>query len=162
MAKLLIALSPLFLLFTCSLKHKPDAKIVRYEYSIHGSMAQPIHQFTVEKINDKTCRLSYFNHDREFDSWDSMHDKDGNFVLDTSKEPIALLDSIQQIFVEHKMWTYKKNYQPTLQVLDGNSWSLNITLDDGTSYSSSGYHSKPKDDGIDVIINMLKRKFNGI
>lgn len=162
MTKLLLALSPLLLLLTCSPKHEPDAKIVKYEYRIHGSMAQPIHQFSVEKIDDKTCRLSYFNHDRKFDSWDSMYDEDNNFILDTSTEPIELLDSIQKIFTEHKMWKYKKDYQPVLQVLDGDSWSLYITLDDGTSYSSGGYHSGPKDDGMDVIIDMLQEKYKGL
>lgn len=67
----------------------------------------------------------------------------------------TLLDSIKNVIVEHKMQNYKDTYRPPFEVLDGYSWHYRARFDDGTSLYSSGYNSRPNDDGLNIINTML-------
>lgn len=144
-------------LSSCSTGIKPNGNVTCYEYHEQGMMAQPIVEFKVEKIDDKTCLVSYYNHERP-----PRQDKNGEYILDKSEQPIELLDSISKIVADHKMLKYKKHYKPIFEVLDGESWYLTITLADQSQSSSSGHCAGPKDDGMTIITRMLRERFTGL
>ncbi len=143
--------------FSCGKGTKSDSKVLSYEYSHNGTVAQPLAQFKVEKLDDDSCLVTYYNHYKEL-----SHDEYGNYKLDKSKQPIELLDSISMIVKEHKMRKYKKDYKPILDVLDGDSWHLDIQFEDSTSISSHGYCAGPGDDGMTIILRMLRDRIEGL
>lgn len=144
-------------MFSCSNTPKSQSKVIRYEYSHNGTVAQPISLFKVEKIDNDSCLVTFYNHDKE-----ATYDEDGNYILDKSMQSIELLDSISTIVNEHKMKKYKKEYKPFLDVLDGDSWYLEIKFDDESHSTSHGYCAGPKDDGITIITRMLRERIKGL
>lgn len=163
--KNLFGIIPLLALFfaflSCSTSaKKPQGKMLSFRYSEHGSMAQPNCDFTVTRIDDKTCTVRYFNHDKEIP--DTIQNYDEEMMYDTLTFSISLLDEIQNVVMAHKMWKYKEHYSPMFDVLDGTSWSLSIRFDDDVSISSGGYHSWPKDKGLREVDDLLRPKCKGL
>lgn len=144
-------------IFSCSGNAKSLNKVLSYEYAEHGMMAQPIAQFKVERLSNDSCLVTYYNHEKEL-----RQDEYGDYILDKSKQPIELLDSISTIVNEHKMRKYKKKYKPIFDVLDGESWGLEIKMDDGTNISSHGHCAGPNDDGMRMIIRLLRERIRGL
>lgn len=68
---------------------------------------------------------------------------------------IAVLDSVGNIFFQHKMNEYKPDYRPKHDVLDGASWAMTASFSNNKSFSSGGYAQWPGDDGIDQIVDFL-------
>ena len=154
--KLSLLISAILTVISCGGSKQPEGRLMSYRYSCSGSMAQPIHDFTLKRIDDKTCQVIFFNHDAE------PRTIDYEFVQDTILQPIQLIDSVETIVRQNKMWKYKEHYSPAFEVLDGNSWSLSFTFDGAEPSSSSGYHATPKGGGISQVVNMLKQYIPGI
>lgn len=72
--------------------------------------------------------------------------------------PEAFADEIGRIVAEEKMLDYKRDYEPEYQVLDGESWTLRIRLQNcpGGVYSS-GHEAWPDDDGIKRIVELCRK-----
>ncbi len=108
----------------------------------------------------KTERLTYFNFDHHNsmamfcgEKYDVSLQKDGRvhvvidegfpkekeFYLDDS----AILDELLAIVKTYKMDKYKSNYQPKMQVFDGDSWSIYYKYDSGRNVGSGGYMAWP-------------------
>lgn len=119
---------------TCSNSAKGDTKalrkVVSYSYCEYGTMAQPNIKYTIKRLDDKRCELSYFNHDKN--------------RTDVVTRPIAMLDSIEVLVNDSKVWKWKGSYSPKFHVLDGYTWHMNVVFGDGTEVNSSGSNARPR------------------
>ena len=78
----------------------------------------------------------------------------GNALRTASCPPeldIRGMDSLEAIVREYRMDRYDGHYKPKMDVLDGDSWSLSLTLSDGTNASCSGYMAYPPKGGAEAI-----------
>jgi predicted small lipoprotein YifL len=55
----------------------------------------------------------------------------------------SLMDSLEALVREYRMNTFTEHYQPKWEVLDGDSWSMEICYTDGSSNSCGGYMAYP-------------------
>lgn len=55
----------------------------------------------------------------------------------------SVFDSLQQIVLKYKMYNYKGHYEPEMQVLDGESWSLYVKYASRQTISAGGYMAGP-------------------
>ena len=62
------------------------------------------------------------------------------FVLDDH----SVFDSLQQVIMKHKMYTYHDHYQSPFDVTDGTSWSLSVRYVSGNRIDAGGYMHGPK------------------
>ena len=63
----------------------------------------------------------------------------------------ALMDTLEAIVREYRMDRYSGHYQPKMEILDGDSWSLELRLSDGSSSSCSGYMAYPPKGGAEAL-----------
>ena len=55
----------------------------------------------------------------------------------------SLMDSLEALVREYRMNTFTEHYQPKWEVLDGDSWSMEICYTDGSSNACGGYMAYP-------------------
>lgn len=59
---------------------------------------------------------------------------------------VAIFAELQSVIDSRKMYRYKASYKPVFQVLDGDSWGLDVSYADASlSFSSHGSNAWPKD-----------------
>ena len=68
------------------------------------------------------------------------HPDEKEFYLDDH----SVFDSLQQIVMKHKMYTYHGHYNPPFEITDGGSWSFYVTYKSKKSISAGGYMAGPK------------------
>lgn len=59
----------------------------------------------------------------------------------------TIFDELLAIVKQYKMDKYKSDYQPSMRVFDGDSWSIYYKYDSGRSVSSGGYMAWPDNYG---------------
>ena len=74
------------------------------------------------------------------------NDRDRVFETDGS-----LMDTLEAYVREYRMYQYSGHYQPEMDILDGDSWSLDMQFADGESASCSGYMAYPPRKGSEAI-----------
>ena len=55
----------------------------------------------------------------------------------------ALMDSLEALVREYRMDRFKGHYEPKMEILDGDSWSMELVFTDGKSTSCGGYMAYP-------------------
>lgn len=63
----------------------------------------------------------------------------------------AVMDSLEAIVHEYKMYRYKGHYKPKFDILDGDSWDFYIRFADGKSASCNGYMAYPPHKGAEAL-----------
>jgi len=120
----------------------PTGKIKRYEFMRAAwELPTPHKKFIVERDGDK-CKVTLI----------APHYKiyeDKTFTCSAT-----LLDEIDKVVHDHLMYRYKRNYQPKVQVLDGEHWNLEIKYENGSIYSS-GSNASFADNGDDIIHDII-------
>lgn len=124
----------LFSMMGCALKKMPTGDLVSVEYRRSGTMARPEFEGSVER------------------------DSTGAFVLKAMKEShgpmfekridTETMKRFCQIIKDEKMYQYKESYKPTMEVLDGWSWSFRAKFDDGSVIASHGNNAGPRGNGL--------------
>lgn len=104
-----------------------DAKLLRYKYTLQGTMRWPLHSEYVEICEEDStrCVILLFDESR-IDSMD--FDANGEPILDSLIVSSEVLDSIKQMIIDAKAWRFKDNYSPRMETLDGNSWGYSATF----------------------------------
>ena len=74
------------------------------------------------------------------------NDRDRVFETDGS-----LMDSLEALVREYRMDRFKGHYQPKVEILDGDSWTMTLCFTDGSSTSSGGYMAYPPGKGAKAI-----------
>lgn len=141
---IIMAVSILSLIGCASNNNKvSEKKLVSYTYFSRGSMAQPYDDIDVRlsEVGD-SCIVKLFVLD------------EGMFY--TYHVDTLLLQKINSIIAEHKIYSYKNHYQSLLEILDGDTWSCSAHYADGYYITSGGYHAWPDDDGLKIINSLIK------
>ncbi|MBO4564035.1 MAG: hypothetical protein J5720_01215 [Bacteroidaceae bacterium] len=128
---------------SCATKKMPDAELVSVRYTNSGTMAGFIYEGELTK------------------------EENGDIVLRAMKESYGPLfekrlsaDDVQhfrQIIEEEKMYTYKERYLPSMQVLDGESWTFSAKFADGSSIYTHGSNAWPKGNGLGRIRSYMEQ-----
>lgn len=58
-------------------------------------------------------------------------------------EDHSVFDSLDKVVRTYEMWNYQPNYQPPMQIFDGESWDLYIKYASGATIQSGGYMAGP-------------------
>ena len=74
------------------------------------------------------------------------NDRDRVFEADGS-----LMDTLESYVREYRMDRYKGHYRPKMDILDGDSWSLELSFSNGSSTSCSGYMAYPPRTGAEAL-----------
>ena len=124
-------------------KFPPD--VCKMEYKVRGTVMYPLTYFLLEKEKD----------DERY--WLVNGSNCAAYDARRVEVPKSFVDSIRQIVVEEKMLEYKRDYQPSFQVLDGVSWDLYIGFEySRTSVYSSGHEEYPDGDGLSRLSKLCQ------
>lgn len=109
----------IFALFSCAEKRQAS-NIKSFSYTLQG-MSIERENYVVERNGDKaTVEIEYY-------------DKKVNCETDTT-----IFADLQAIIDKHKVHKFKKSYQPSLEILDGEMWNLYVCYENGEQNISSG------------------------
>ena len=134
MFKLLLLMS-LFSFLGCGKNPLPGPELDKnvHVQSLHFSATHGYHAhsnigYKAERLEDGTARVVV----------EVGNDRDRVFEAEGS-----LMDSLEALVREYRMNTFTEHYQPKWEVLDGDSWSMEICYTDGSSNSCGGYMAYP-------------------
>ena len=126
------------MLVGCSPKKvMPAGELVSVELTKSGTMAGYIYEGHVDRQENGEVVLK------------AMRENYGPLV--TKTVDAEALKRIRDIIERNRMYAYKEDYRPSVQVYDGYSWHFYAEFDDGSCISSCGYNAGPKDDGLGEI-----------
>lgn len=63
----------------------------------------------------------------------------------------GLMDTLESYVRKYHMYRYEGHYQPKMDILDGDSWSLELHFSNGLSTSCSGYMAYPPKNGAEAL-----------
>ena len=114
-----------------------DAQLTRIHFSAtHGYHAHSNIGYKAERTGEGKARVTVEVGD----------DRDRVFNVEE-----AVMDSLEAIVREYKMYSYNGYYQPKFEIMDGDSWSLDLSFSDKTNASCGGYMAYPPKGGAEAI-----------
>ena len=123
-------------------KPEPDGPtkadgLVSLEYGgTHGYHAHSNIDYKAERLADGKTRITVMvGNDR-----DRVFEADG-----------AIMDTLESIVRQYRMDRYKGNYQPKMEILDGDSWHFSLSFADGKETDCSGYMAYPHNHGREAL-----------
>ena len=142
MIKFLLTMS-LLSLFGCG-HHQPapqpdkgERKLVSIEYGgTHGYHAYSNIDFKAERMKNGQTRVIVM----------VGNDRDRVFIEDG-----AVMDSLETLVMDYRMYKYDKQYTPKFDILDGDSWHLYMDFSDGQHSSCGGYEAYPPGKGAEGL-----------
>ena len=99
-----------------------------YFTATHGYHAHSNIGYKAERLENGNARVTV----------EVGNDRDRVFETEGS-----LMDSLEALVREYRMDTFKGHYDPKMEILDGDSWSMEICYTDGSSNSCGGYMAYP-------------------
>jgi len=99
-----------------------------YYSATHGYHAYSNIGYRAERLENGNTRVSVL----------VGNDRDRVFETEGS-----LMDSLEALVREYRMDRFKGHYEPKMDILDGDSWSMEICYTDGSSTSCGGYMAYP-------------------
>lgn len=107
----------------------PDVHLKSVYYSAtHGYFAHSNIGYKAERLEDGKARVTVEVGD----------DRDRVFETDGS-----LMDTLESFVREYRMDRFSGHYEPKMEILDGDSWSMELVFTDGSSTSCGGYMAYP-------------------
>lgn len=100
-----------------------------FSFDHHNAMAESGEKYTVSTLEDGRVHVVVGN---------GFYDKK-EFDLDDN----TIFEELLTIVKAYKMDKYKRDYQPLMDIYDGDSWSLYYKYDSGRNVSSGGYMAWP-------------------
>ena len=97
------------------------------------------HHNTMARFNGESYLVSAQKDGRIHIVIDESYPNEKDFYIDDT----TIFDDLLSIVKQYKMDKYKSNYQPSMQIHDGDSWSLYYSFDSKRSVSSDGYMAWP-------------------
>ena len=99
-----------------------------YYSATHGYHAYSNIGYRAERLENGNTRVSVL----------VGNDRDRIFEAEGS-----VMDSLEALVREYRMDRFKGHYEPKMDILDGDSWSMEICYTDGSSNSCGGYMAYP-------------------
>ena len=115
-----------------------DGRTLKYIHfsGTHGYHAYSNIGYKAERMDDGKTRVTVEVGD----------DRDRVFEAEGS-----LMDSLEALVRKYRMHRYSGHYQPKMEILDGDSWSMEIMFMDGSYSSCGGYMAYPPGKGAEAI-----------
>lgn len=113
----------------------PTGRLVRFEFSEHGTMAQPNKFYRLKLDTANHVWLMVYTDKLEVDS--------------------TVLTEVERMIVEQGIYKYEEHYEPKMEVMDGEGWAFGATYDNGERLSSSGDNAWPQNFSILNICHYL-------
>ena len=102
----------------------------------HGYHAHSNIGYRAERLENGTTRVIV----EVGDDRDRVFETDG-----------ALMDTLESFVREYRMDRYEGYYRPKMEIMDGDSWSLELNFTDGSNTSCGGYMAYPPRRGSEAI-----------
>ena len=99
-----------------------------YFSATHGYFAHSNIGYKAERLEGGKARVTV----------EVGNDRDRIFETEES-----VMDSLEAIVREYRMQNYKGHYEPKMEIMDGDSWSMELVFTDGSSSSCGGYMAYP-------------------
>ena len=133
-ASLLLLVMSLFSFPGCG-QNKPAPELDRdvhlkslYYSASHGYHAYSNIGYRAERLEDGQTRITVIVGD----------DRDRVFLAEG-----AVMDSLEALVREYRMNGFSGHYEPKMDILDGDSWSMELVFTDGNVTSCGGYMAYP-------------------
>ena len=133
-ASLLLLVMSLFSFLGCG-QNKPAPELDRNVHlkslcysASHGYHAYSNIGYRAERLEDGQTRITVIVGD----------DRDRVFLAEG-----AVMDSLEAIVREYRMNGFSGHYEPKMDILDGDSWSMELVFTDGNVTSCGGYMAYP-------------------
>lgn len=143
----------LFSFLSCAFTKKPKEPMVYYKYHAGNGYALWAEKYVAELKEDGTVKLIYGRSEGM-----PVDEYGDTLIVDAS-----VMKHIEEIYLDHKMYKYEKNYRPIFDVTDGDGWGVTaefeISHSERTIFSAHGYEAWPKDDGLKIINSYIKSFF---
>ena len=117
------------------------SRLVSIEYGgTHGYHAYSNINFKAERMEDGHTRVIVM----------VGNDRDRVFIEDG-----AVMDSLESLVLDYRMYKYDKQYTPKFDILDGDSWHLYLDFSDGKHSSCGGYEAYPPGKGAEGLKKII-------
>lgn len=136
MKKLLLFTGMLALVVSCSSPKTETNNEMKTEHLIYFTFD---HHNTMALYYGEKYNVSIAKDGRVHVVIDEGFPEEKEFYLDDN----TIFDELLDIVKTYKMDKYKRDYQPRMQIFDGDSWSLSYSYDTKRSVSSGGYMAWP-------------------
>ncbi|MBR1872734.1 MAG: hypothetical protein IJ795_05955 [Bacteroidales bacterium] len=125
---------------------KPDGPASYYEYQYSVMMRYPQKYYMVERNAEGKTTLA----------WSENCEEDIRVIL----APDDLLTRIDAIVSKYKLYRLKSSYRPSVTVLDGNMWGVQLRFDKNSIYSggSNAWPPKKLSAGIAAINDLIEKQ----
>jgi len=123
-------------LLGCSPKYETVHLQSLYIGGTHGYHAHSNIDYQAERLDNGRTRVTV------------MVGNDRDRVFETEG---SLMDSLEALVRQYRMYRYKGHYEPRMEIMDGDSWSLDLRFTDGSSTSCGGYMAYPPGKGAEAI-----------
>lgn len=97
------------------------------------------HHNTMARFNGESYLVSAQKDGRIHIVIDESYPNEKDFYIDDT----TIFDDLKAIVEQFKMDKYQSNYRPTMEIFDGDSWTLYYSYDSRRSVSSGGYMAWP-------------------
>lgn len=115
------------------------SKIVYLEYEERATYAQPVDYFKVELKDNGTVKI---------------HRQQGMLEEDLTADA-TVMDDLLSVYENGKVGKWKSDYQPSIQVLDGYSWKLEVKFDNGSYKYSHGNNARPGSNALEEFSKLI-------
>lgn len=99
-----------------------------YYSASHGYHAYSNIGYKAERLEDGQTRITVI----------VGNDRDRVFLAEG-----AVMDSLEALVREYRMHSFSGHYEPKMEILDGDSWSMELVFTDGNITSCGGYMAYP-------------------
>lgn len=124
---------------TNTVQNPETANVVFLEYTKQGTMAQPDNYFKVELGENGNVKVT----------------RQRGMAIEELTADTTLLAEILKIYNECDIQNWKNDYQPSVEILDGYMWNLEIKFDNGNYKYSHGNNAGPNSDGLSRFSNLI-------
>ncbi len=121
-------------LVSCIAQNPKDMKTERLTYFSYG------HHNTMAWHSGEKYNVSTEKDGRIHIVIDEGFPEEKDFYIDDT----SIFDELDSIITAFKMYKWNDNYEPKMEIFDGDSWSLYFKYSSGKSKSSGGYMAWPK------------------
>ena len=134
--KNILLLTAMILMVSCNAQNTNNTKDMKTERLTYFSFD---HHNTMAMFSGEKYQVSTMKDGNIHVVIDEGYPNEKDFYINDS----AIFDELLAIVKEFKMDKYKSDYQPSMRVFDGDSWSLYYKYDSGHSVHSGGYMAWP-------------------
>ena len=134
--KNILLIASMILMVSCNAQNTNNTKDMKTERLTYFSFN---HHNTMARFYGESYQVSAGKDGRIRVIIDEGFPKEMDFFVDDT----TIFDALTAIVKEFKMDKYKSDYEPSMRVFDGDSWSLYYKYNSGQSHSSGGYMAWP-------------------